>query len=271
MIGPMVHRWDASSWMSSQHKLGWCSGRRRQRRVQSVHFCRFQLTRPQPIWTHQASCRNSVKQQRADLLKSALNDLRPFFHLRIEDASKKLGVGLTVLKRRCRQLGEATSNLMNGLESSCAGVSRWPYRLIKCVDKLINYLKVSCYSTGRSDGAMQTDGTVDCVEVKERIKQLRQYKEVVLRGRSIELPGWAKRAQQQLSKLKYRVCSMGRNDMTMPCLLFRQSSLRRMIVPILKYLPWMSNNDARMKSLFQAFPFRSNNPFMKMWRWKRSK
>ena len=35
-----------------------------------------------------------------------LQDLRPFFSRSAEEASKKLGVGLTVLKRRCRELGK---------------------------------------------------------------------------------------------------------------------------------------------------------------------
>lgn len=43
-----------------------------------------------------------------------------------EEAAKKLGVGLTVLKRICRKFG----------------VPRWPYRKLKSLDRLITNVEV---------------------------------------------------------------------------------------------------------------------------------
>ena len=44
-----------------------------------------------------------------------------------EEAAKKLGVGLTVLKRICRKFG----------------VPRWPYRKLKSLDRLITNVEVN--------------------------------------------------------------------------------------------------------------------------------
>jgi hypothetical protein len=43
-----------------------------------------------------------------------------------EEAARKLGVGLTVLKRICRKFG----------------VPRWPYRKLKSLDRLITNVEV---------------------------------------------------------------------------------------------------------------------------------
>eukprot|EP00276_Gloeochaete_wittrockiana_P018738 CAMPEP_0184345124 /NCGR_PEP_ID=MMETSP1089-20130417/13571_1 /TAXON_ID=38269 ORGANISM="Gloeochaete wittrockiana, Strain SAG46.84" /NCGR_SAMPLE_ID=MMETSP1089 /ASSEMBLY_ACC=CAM_ASM_000445 /LENGTH=162 /DNA_ID=CAMNT_0026675301 /DNA_START=63 /DNA_END=548 /DNA_ORIENTATION=+ len=54
-----------------------------------------------------------------------LDDLSPFFHLPINEASKKLGICATVLKKICRKIG----------------ISRWPHRKFKSVDMLIEKVK----------------------------------------------------------------------------------------------------------------------------------
>ena len=48
-----------------------------------------------------------------------------YFHLPINDAAKHLGVCVTMLKKTCRKYG----------------ISRWPYRRIKCIDKKISVLR----------------------------------------------------------------------------------------------------------------------------------
>lgn len=60
------------------------------------------------------------------ITKLTLEDLSKYFDLPIIEASKRLKVGLTVLKRKCREFG----------------ISRWPHRKIKSLDCLIHNLQV---------------------------------------------------------------------------------------------------------------------------------
>ena len=53
-------------------------------------------------------------------------ELSDCFGMPSEEAAKKLGVGLTVLKRICRKFG----------------VPRWPYRKLKSLDRLISNVEV---------------------------------------------------------------------------------------------------------------------------------
>lgn len=61
-----------------------------------------------------------------DIARIALEDLVQYFGLPIVEASRNLKVGLTVLKRKCRELG----------------IPRWPHRKIKSLDSLIRDLQV---------------------------------------------------------------------------------------------------------------------------------
>lgn len=70
-----------------------------------------------------------MKKKRAateDVARIALEDLSKYFNLPIVEASKNLKVGLTVLKRKCREFG----------------IPRWPHRKIKSLDSLIRDLQV---------------------------------------------------------------------------------------------------------------------------------
>lgn len=69
----------------------------------------------------------SEKEKRADskdVARIALEDLAKYFDLPIVEASRNLNVGLTVLKRKCREFG----------------IPRWPHRKIKSLDGLIRDL-----------------------------------------------------------------------------------------------------------------------------------
>jgi len=57
----------------------------------------------------------------------SFEDLSSNFHLPINDVAKKLGMCVTVLKQRCRE----------------NGISRWPYRKVRKLDKLISVLEVN--------------------------------------------------------------------------------------------------------------------------------
>jgi hypothetical protein len=55
-----------------------------------------------------------------------LHELSHYFHMPITQASKELKVGLTVLKKRCREFG----------------IPRWPHRKMKSLESLINNIQV---------------------------------------------------------------------------------------------------------------------------------
>jgi hypothetical protein len=55
-----------------------------------------------------------------------LHELSQYFHMPITQASKELKVGLTVLKKRCREFG----------------IPRWPHRKMKSLESLINNIQV---------------------------------------------------------------------------------------------------------------------------------
>jgi len=56
-----------------------------------------------------------------------LHELSQYFHMPITQASKELKVGLTVLKKRCREFG----------------IPRWPHRKMKSLDSLIQNIQVN--------------------------------------------------------------------------------------------------------------------------------
>ena len=62
-----------------------------------------------------------------DIARIALEDVVKHFGQPIVEASRNLKVGLTVLKRKCRELG----------------IPRWPHRKIKSLDSLIHSLQVT--------------------------------------------------------------------------------------------------------------------------------
>lgn len=63
---------------------------------------------------------------REHIARIALSDLAKHFDLPIVEASKSLQIGLTALKKKCREFG----------------IPRWPHRKIKSIDSLIRDLQV---------------------------------------------------------------------------------------------------------------------------------
>ena len=60
------------------------------------------------------------------IARITLSDLAKNFGVPITEASRNLNLGLTVLKRKCREFG----------------IHRWPHRKIKSIDGLIRDLQV---------------------------------------------------------------------------------------------------------------------------------
>jgi hypothetical protein len=65
--------------------------------------------------------------QREYIASLTLGDIAQYFHLPIREASRTLRIGLSILKKKCRQYG----------------IPRWPHRKIKSLDSLIQDLEVN--------------------------------------------------------------------------------------------------------------------------------
>ncbi|KAL6180371.1 hypothetical protein ACLB2K_047035 [Fragaria x ananassa] len=88
--------------------------------------------------------RYSLAEQRERAAKMKLDDLRAYFHLTIEEASEQLRFCPTVVKRICRKFG----------------VSRWPARKIKSIEKRISSLRPllnSCSESTRAHVAAEIE------------------------------------------------------------------------------------------------------------------
>ncbi|KAL5706139.1 Protein rkd5 [Ranunculus cassubicifolius] len=110
-----------------------------------------------------------------------LEDLVKYFDLPITEASRNLNVGLTVLKRRCRELG----------------IPRWPHRKIKSLDTLIHDLQEEAERQGRDNEAAS-------VAVKRRKEMIENEKEIIERKPFLEIKSETKRFRQDVFKRRHR-------------------------------------------------------------------
>jgi len=112
-----------------------------------------------------------------DLNDLDLKVIATLFHLPISEAAKHLGVGATVLKKRCRRLG----------------IPRWPYRKLKSLDNVSSNLEKYCHKA---------------VDSKERFQELqtilRSQKEAMIQKPSIGFDPELRRLRQELFKHGYK-------------------------------------------------------------------
>ncbi|CAM6044213.1 unnamed protein product [Sphagnum compactum] len=107
-----------------------------------------------------------------------LNELSRFFHMPITQASKKLKVGLTVLKKRCREFG----------------IPRWPHRKMKSLDSLIQNIQ----ELGKGPEGKTS------VPVMSAVKELEHQKRRMEERPGIELAERTKRLRQACFKASYK-------------------------------------------------------------------
>ncbi|KAK1564957.1 hypothetical protein Q3G72_015603 [Acer saccharum] len=138
---------------------------------------------------------NAVKRYREDkrsntktLSKSTISS---FFYLPITQAAKELNVGLTFLKKRCRELG----------------IRRWPHRKLMSLQTLINNL----HDYGREKGRDSSD-----VKVRESIEILEREMKMIEEIPDMEMEDKTKRLRQACFKFNYKKRKfMGVNNMLM--------------------------------------------------------
>uniref|UniRef100_A0ACD5V2M5 Uncharacterized protein n=1 Tax=Avena sativa TaxID=4498 RepID=A0ACD5V2M5_AVESA len=117
-------------------------------------------------YEHPRSCEELPipKQRRAqrDYIASlTLGDIAQYFHLPIREASKTLQIGLSILKKKCRQYG----------------IPRWPHRKIKSLDSLIQDLEYVIDDTER-DGVEQEHSQKE-TEKDDAIRSLAKRKRML--------------------------------------------------------------------------------------------
>ncbi|MBA0824317.1 hypothetical protein Goarm_020994 [Gossypium armourianum] len=123
------------------------------------------------------------KKKRADskdVARIALEDLAKYFDLPIVEASRNLNVGLTVLKRKCREFG----------------IPRWPHRKIKSLDGLIRDLQEEAEQRQQDEAAAYA--------VAKRRMMLETEKESIEKEPFIELKSETKRFRQDIFKRRHK-------------------------------------------------------------------
>ncbi|KAE9597914.1 hypothetical protein Lal_00029578 [Lupinus albus] len=115
------------------------------------------------------------------IAKIALPDLVKYFDVPIVEASRNLNVGLTVLKRKCREFG----------------IPRWPHRKIKSLDSLIHDLQEEAKQH-------EPECEVAASAVAERKRMLESEKENIERKPSMDIKSETKRFRQEIFKRKHR-------------------------------------------------------------------
>ncbi|KFK26908.1 hypothetical protein AALP_AA8G309200 [Arabis alpina] len=110
--------------------------------------------------------RNVKKTKRQDKLE--LSEIRRYFDRPIMKAAKELNVGLTVLKKRCRELG----------------IYRWPHRKLKSLNSLIRNLKG--------------------VGMDEEVKNLEEHRILIEQEPDAELTDGTKKLRQACFKANYK-------------------------------------------------------------------
>ncbi|PSS36589.1 hypothetical protein CEY00_Acc01107 [Actinidia chinensis var. chinensis] len=128
-----------------------------------------------------------------DIARLALEDLAKYFDLPIVEASKNLKVGLTVLKKKCREFG----------------IPRWPHRKIKSLDSLIRDLQAEVEQQQKADEAA-------AMVVAKRQRMLESEKESIERKPFMEIQRETKKFRQDIFKKRHRARTRDNQIRTMP-------------------------------------------------------
>ncbi|KAK7250765.1 hypothetical protein RIF29_33424 [Crotalaria pallida] len=125
------------------------------------------------------------------IAKIELPDLVKYFDVPIVEASRKLNVGLTVLKRKCREFG----------------IPRWPHRKIKSLDSLIQDLQeeVKHKETEDKDAAKA---------VAERKRKLESEKENIEKKPYMDIQRETKKLRQDFFKRRHKAKALEKQSST---------------------------------------------------------
>ncbi|KAK9071481.1 hypothetical protein SSX86_010050 [Deinandra increscens subsp. villosa] len=128
-----------------------------------------------------------------DIASLGLEDLAKYFDLPIIEASKNLKVGLTVLKKKCREFG----------------IPRWPHRKIKSLDGLISDLQEEVKRQQEED-----EGAA--LAVAERQKMIESEKERIEKKPFMDIQRETKKFRQDIFKKRHRARVLENQCRTLP-------------------------------------------------------
>ncbi|KAG6692231.1 hypothetical protein I3842_10G104300, partial [Carya illinoinensis] len=122
----------------------------------------------------------------------ALSDLAKYFDIPIIEGSRNLKVGLTVLKKKCSELG----------------IPRWPHRKIKSLDGLIQDLQEEAKR-------QQQENEAAAMVVAKRRRMLESEKKNIERKPLMELHTKTKRFRQDVFKRRHRARALRNHGLSM--------------------------------------------------------
>ncbi|XP_062226443.1 protein RKD5-like isoform X2 [Phragmites australis] len=120
-----------------------------------------------------------------------LVDIAQYFHLPIREASKTLKIGVSILKKKCRQYG----------------IPRWPHRKIKSLDSLIHDLEYVLEDKTRDDVEKQKEKEKQVAAIKaltKRKRMLETEKETIQQKPALDLMAETKQFREDVFKRRYR-------------------------------------------------------------------
>ncbi|KAH0468696.1 hypothetical protein IEQ34_001928 [Dendrobium chrysotoxum] len=131
-------------------------------------------------WRNRSSGKRSMRS--CDI---ELEEIRAYFHMPITKAAMEMNIGLTVLKKRCRDVG----------------ITRWPHRKLKSLNTLINNIQV-VFST---PSILQEIGksSID-VNIMEELKSLEEHRKLMEENPEIQLTKETKKLRQACFKANYK-------------------------------------------------------------------
>ncbi|KAI3704473.1 hypothetical protein L1987_74694 [Smallanthus sonchifolius] len=128
-----------------------------------------------------------------DIASLGLDDLAKYFDVPIIEASKNLKVGLTVLKKKCREFG----------------IPRWPHRKIKSLDGLISDLQEEVKRQQEAD-----EGAA--LAVVQRQKMIESEKERIEKKPFMDIQRETKKFRQDIFKKRHRARVLENQCRTLP-------------------------------------------------------
>ncbi|RDY11143.1 Protein RKD5, partial [Mucuna pruriens] len=132
------------------------------------------------------------KRAPSDLVANiSLSDLVKYFGMPIVEASRNLNVGLTVLKRKCREFG----------------IPRWPHRKIKSLDSLIHDLQ-------EESKHQELEDREAAIAVAKRQRMLESEKENIEKKPFMDIQSDTKRFRQDVFKRRHRARAIEKQKST---------------------------------------------------------
>ncbi|CAM0903349.1 unnamed protein product [Alopecurus aequalis] len=129
-----------------------------------------------------APAQRQRRANRKHIASITLADIAQYFHLPIREASRTLKIGVSILKRKCRQYG----------------IPRWPHRKIKSLDSLINDLE----KEKRKQEEEKQEDAIQALAKRKRL--LETEKETIQQKPALGLMAETKLFREDVFKRRYR-------------------------------------------------------------------